>query len=342
LAPLVLVALVACTSPSGTPAQSAATRASVHPTREPSAAAIPSADPNTQLDERTIAKWSISGGPDLLTEAFGSIWLFAPDQEVLTVHRIDPEGNDVASVELPGIRCQQFGVSPEGVWACVGGALVRIDPTTNQVAERIEARLASTFARLAYGAGSLWALSTSAVEPDIVLRVDPTDGSTTSIPLGHVAGGMAFGGGALWVTSPAEDLLLRIDPVTESVERWVTGLEGASWVAPAAGALWVGLHGQPDAEVAAGDATLARVDPDTRSVIAEIATGGRTGGLSASADGIWVRAADPFLARIDPATNEVVDTIAAHKGTGDVAVAFGSVWASSYEFNSVWRIATSD
>ena len=65
----------------------------------------------------------------------------------------------------------------------------------------------------------------------------------------------------------------------------------------------------------------------------------RTTGVYASDDDVWVRSSEEFLTRSAPATNAVVEVIEAQKGGGDVTLAYDSLWASSYDFNSVWRIA---
>ena len=84
------------------------------------------------------------------------------------------------------------------------GSFASIRPRTRSWPRcRLDAPLGVS--RLAYGAGSLWAFSTSTVGPDTVVRIDPaTNAITSTIPLGHVAGTMAFGFDALWVTSPTE------------------------------------------------------------------------------------------------------------------------------------------
>lgn len=330
-------------APTGDPMPVAAPTVAAESLPAPSIPAEASPTPLDMLAARTAAKWSLEGAPDMPTEAFGSIWIIAPDQELGHVHRIDPTTDEiVASIAVPD-RCQSMGATPEGIWVCTVDGLTRIDPETNALADTIPARLATAFHRMPYGAGSLWAFGTTAFAPDVVLRVDPSTGTVMQIPLGHTAGSMAFGLDALWVTSPTDDLLLRIDPTTNEVETWVEGLDGAGTVSVAEHGVWVALHADPDASVELDAPAVARVDPGSRSVVASIAIGdgqhvGESGAITATDDAVWVRASEPFLARIDPATNEVVDRIDAGKGGGEVLIAFGSVWASSYEFNAIWRI----
>lgn len=338
---LLLLVVPACAvtqelpSPAATPGSASPPATADIATVAPSASQRAGADP---FDARVIATLTLEGGPDHPTEAFGSLWVLAVDGPlrndgtVPAVHRIDPATNKVvASVELPGRLCQGIGASPDAIWACGPDGLVRIDPHENAIVATVELPAALVVSRIAYGAGSVWAFATSGVAPDRVVRIDPaTNAVTTTIDLGHAAGTMAFGFDALWVTSPTDDQLLRIDAATNGVEEWAT-IESAGLVAVGESALWVSLFGEEGLRAEEGEPTIVRIDPQTGSVAASIATGGSldiSGGMVAADDGIWVRADDPFLVRIDPDTNEVVERLDAAKGWGDVTVAFGSVWAT--------------
>ena len=344
----------AAPTPAHTPSPAATT-----PVQTPSATSdVPAVAPSVSqpaardpLGGRLIATVPLGGGPDLPIEAFGSLWVLAVDGPLTNdgtepaVHRIDPETNEVvASVGLPGRVCQGIGASPEALWACGPDGLVRIDPVENVVVATVELPVASVVSRIAHGAGSVWAFATAGMGADSVVRVDPaTNKVTATIALGHAAGTMAFGFGALWVTSPVDDLLLRVDPATDEVEEWATGIEGAYQLAVGASALWVSLFGEAGLRADDDEPTIVRIDPRTGEVEASIATGGAleiSGGIAATDDGIWVRAGHPFLVRIDPATNEVVDRLDSGgiDSAGDVAVAFGSVWVTS-ELGDVLRLA---
>lgn len=354
---LACIALVsACSAEAGPP-----------PSRgdKPSDAATPSVDASTPsaaasltpseaalaentLERRTEALVPMLGGPDMPTEAFGSIWVVAVDGPLRddgtdpAVHRIDAETNEVvASVPLPGRVCQGIGASPEAVWVCGPDGVMRIDPATNEIVATIPMAAPLVVSRLAYGAGSLWAFGTAAIEADTVVRIDPTTNEIVStIPLGHNAATLAFGAGALWVSSAADDLLLRIDPETEMVAEWATGIEGAGWLAVSDELIWVTTYWDDRGSVDASEPSVVVVSPEDGAIVGDIVTGGHPGfvGVVADADGAWVRASSPFLVRVDAATLEVVDRIEAREGGGDVTVAFGSIWATA-EDGDLWRIS---
>jgi hypothetical protein len=305
----------------------------------PTAMTPPTSDPSATPGTLAVATVALGGGPDLPTEAFGSLWVLAVDGPLLNdgtepaVHRIDPTTNEViASIALPGRLCQGIGASPEAMWACGPDGLVRIDPATNGIVATVDLDAALVVSRLAYGAGSVWAFATASVGPDLVARVDPaTNEVTATIELGGTAATMAYGFDALWVTIPADDTLLRVDPATNEVEMWTTELETPGVLAIGEDAIWVSLLAEAGLQASADEATVAGIEPASGDVVAEIATGASLeieGGLAAAPGAIWIRDPDG-LVRIDPATNEIVDVIESVSGPGDVTVAFGSVWVTT-------------
>ncbi len=131
---------------------------------------------------------------------------------------------------------------------------------------------------------------------------------------------------------PADDVLLRIDPTTNAVEEWTTGIEGAGSVAVGGDAIWVSLIFEHGIQGHAEDTTIVRIDPLTGDVLQSFATGGALGDegeIAATADAVWVRAPEPWLVRIDPVTNEIVDRIDTRSGPGAVTFAFGSLWVTT-------------
>lgn len=307
------------------------------PSSTPEASAGP---PRVALDDRLEAEIGVIGA-DFPVAAYDAVWVVAADQPEPAIERIDPETNEVvATILVPGRRCNGAVAAFDAVWACSGEGLVRIDPATNEVVSVIPFPVTDAQTRLAAGAGSVWALAGTGSVPDSVVRIDPaTNTVSATIPLGHQGSALVFGFDALWVTSTPDDVLLRVDPTSNAVEVVAEGLEAAAWIAAGEGSVWVTLHGDLDVAPPDEGPTLVRIDPESLEVQAEIDAGPITaGGIFAGEGSVWLRSADQFLSRLDPATNEVVEIIEATKGGGDVIVAYGSVWATSYDFGDVWRI----
>jgi DNA-binding beta-propeller fold protein YncE len=337
------LALAAC---SGDPASPTSPATTSRPS-EGSSAASPSALPSASepagdsIDERADATLeNVTGEPDWPLGGFGSVWAVAPDQEEPAMLRIDPATNEiVASIPLPGQRCQGLTVSDDAVWACATTGAVRIDPETNAITGEVAFETGQVWGRLAFGSGSVWAIGVDDSVPNQLVRIDPAAMTASAIPLGHGAVSLAYGFDAVWVTASQDGLVLRIDPDSQEVTEHTSGLDRPMTIVAGPDSLWLTLFGSED--LAPGEPTVVRIDPSDGSAVTEIATGVASlgkGGLWATDDAVWVRAPDQFLTRIDPATNEVVETITGPPGTGDVTVAFGSVWITAGNALSVYRL----
>ena len=132
-------------------------------------------------------------------------------------------------------------------------------------------------------------------------------------------GGIAVGGGAVWVSNTLRHTVTRVDPETNAVAATipisdpVTDLfHGPTDVAFGHGTLWV-LDGAFRCSCA------HRIDPSTNRIVASIPLGvptfGRIAplGIVATSDAVWVAirdgteaAGDGSVIRIDPRTNEIV------------------------------------
>ena len=99
-----------CSAPSSTPTASVADPSGPASAAPRASAPLPSASQDP-LGARQVASVEIPGGPDMLTEAFGSLWVLSVDGPIMndgsvpSVYRIDPETNEViAAVEIAGRR----------------------------------------------------------------------------------------------------------------------------------------------------------------------------------------------------------------------------------------------
>ena len=150
---------------------------------------------------------------------------------------------------------------------------------------------------------------------------------------------MTFAYGALWVTSPTDGLLLRVDPASGEATTAAADLETPTVVTAGLDSLWVTLYGDHDATVEAGATTVVRLDPATLDVQGELAAGpmSTTGEVAVDETGVWVRNSTVFLTHYDPETYEPLEVIESSQGGGALLLAFDSVWATSYDFHNVWR-----
>ena len=228
-----------------------------------SSGASPSASAPTgdSIDDRAEAILeNVAGEPDWPLEGFGSIWALAPDQEEPAMLRLDPATNEiVASIPLPGQRCQGSTVTEDAIWACVTAGVVRIDPETNAITGEVPFETGQVWGRLAYGSGSVWAIGVEDGLPNQLIRIDPAAMTATAIPLGHGAVSLAYGFDAVWVTAPRTAWSCGSTPRPRKSPSTPPASSGRSRSWPGPDSLWVTLFGSED--LAPDEATVVRIDP---------------------------------------------------------------------------------
>ena len=98
--------------------------------------------------------------------------------------------------------------------------------------------------------------------------------------------------------------------------------------------------GNGDAWIRFADGSVARVNLETKAIVAMIPVGsGEFGSLAVGQDAVWVTTFDEDkLSRIDPATNTVVAEIAVGANPEGITVTPGAVWVSNHRGGSISRI----
>jgi DNA-binding SARP family transcriptional activator/ABC-type branched-subunit amino acid transport system substrate-binding protein len=153
-----------------------------------------------------------------------------------------------AGGRLPDTR--ELAATPDGVWAIAPSLqLVELDLRSGAVRRTVPDVFASA---LAYGAGRLWAVSGFHVIP-----IDPKTGrvgTAIRVPSLFYLGGVAVGGGSVWVTSPGEGVVWQIEVRVPHRITTVDLAYGASAVTFAQGDVWVANR---------YDGGIERIDPRT-------------------------------------------------------------------------------
>jgi streptogramin lyase len=165
------------------------------------------------------------------------------------------------------------------------------------------------------------------------------------IPIPANSGALAVGEGAVWATSDAMPVLMRIDPRTNTVVARVRiasknvceELPGSCGEAAAGdGALWLARLSDND---------VLRIDPRTNLPTVTIPVGPQPEGIATTPGAVWVvNKGGPTVSRIDPATNTVVATVRigpAEACCSDhiaLAAGAGAIWVSLPGADSVIRI----
>jgi DNA-binding beta-propeller fold protein YncE len=115
------------------------------------------------------------GGGDMVS-GFGSFWIYHPDGRLLRVDR--DSGAIAAELALaPDLYFPGIAVGDGAVWLAVmeSQEVIRVDPATNRVTERIPVSGAPD--HIAVHGGSLWLVLS---QDDAVIRIDPATGAETA------------------------------------------------------------------------------------------------------------------------------------------------------------------
>jgi ABC-type transport system substrate-binding protein/DNA-binding SARP family transcriptional activator len=239
---------------------------------------------------------------------------------------IDPGSGDITKQYTVGHDPSAIASGGGSVWLANArdGTVTRIEHGKGQVTT-IDVGGEPT--SLAFGRGSLWVTDG---EGHFVEQVDPaTNRVRNRFAVGNAPRGVAVTPDAVWVASPIEDRVDRIDLATGSTRTIpIAGRPDA--IAAGAGGVWVATE-------EAG--TVARIDPESGSVLGTVAVGNAPSALTIGDGSVWVaNRADGTLSRIDPANDSVRDTVRVGGSVVAVAAADGGIWVADGSDGVVARV----
>ncbi|MDP9301418.1 MAG: protein kinase, partial [Actinomycetota bacterium] len=185
--------------------------------------------------------------------AIGSIWLADADRD--RVLRYDPSSPSAEPVVIPVDDGQVADAAPgslslgsgaaAGIWVAneLGDSVIRINPETNEVADRIQVQAPTAVAADDSG---VWVTSEA---NDRVHHFDPVEGRALrtfehadGIPDGPTAIVIAPSG--VWIGSDLESAVARIDPETNAVDRLALGGITGGMTVDGNGDVWVAVRAQ--------------------------------------------------------------------------------------------------
>lgn len=233
----------------------------------------------------------------------GSVWVALYDMMNLQgpdkgkVARIDPATRQIVSRIVVGAKAERIAATDDAIWVVASSPgttpatyekfLVKIDPRTNAVADRIPAQGAGSFA---IGFGSLW---TS--EDRLVRRIDIKEKTETAkVRVEQYAGDIVFGNDAVWVFSGTAESgkVWRIDPSTNRLNGEVDVCASPSGIAFEPGAVWIACN---------VDGTVMRIDPETVKVAGRVSVGAIPSQVAIGEGSLWVLlSGSNSIARLGP------------------------------------------
>jgi streptogramin lyase len=314
---------------------------------QPATPTPPAAEPTATVQQPaspvgTIAATIRGSLNDVCEIAYGAGAIWVTGIHGQGVERIDPRSNLVVAY----IRLDHagFGVvaTDQAVWVVTGGtgiasALVRIDPSTNQIVSTLPVGEGDA---LAMDNNTLWVGSR---QQGTVMRVDPGSNKVVAtiqvfdaskLPGGpdvSVVSSVAAGNGQVWAADPVGRAVARIDPETNTVaERVPVGIMAGA-LSLLGNTLWVG---------SAADGKVARLDLSTKKVLASI-DAPLVRGILATDSAVWFGTVAPGVVwRVDPATNAVVGklTLEGDGGVYGLVAALGAIWVTDRPYDQVLKI----
>jgi hypothetical protein len=207
--------------------------------------------PETNLTAEVVGRVRLEGNPGSVAAANGSIWVTTYDYEdgQAAVVRIDATTNEVVATIPIDEVAYNLAIGAGAVWVPTGAqpsiALLKIDPTTNEVTGRI----AGVHGPVVVDATGVWAIEDGAEELDAaVVRIDPeTLQIEARVPVGESPFDMVAGADSIWLvafdSSGREDAktgdLLRIDSASGRVVARVDIESSGIWIAANDSGVWM-------------------------------------------------------------------------------------------------------
>ena len=228
-------------------------------------------------DDKATERFRIGKDPFDVAVGSGAVWV--PDHDGQRLFRFDLESHALRETRSFGVPAISVGLGFGSVWlALADGRLVRIAPRT---------------------------LHEEASMPDATTAIEGAEPK------------LAFHRSSVWISSPAESTVARVDPVRGTIER--QSLIGATGISAGAGAVWAADNDTSIWRFAGGRPQRIRVGMQPQDV-------------AATSDAVWVADyGDETLVRVDPKSRRVVARIelrhhpvAVAAGGGIVAVAVTS------------------
>jgi YVTN family beta-propeller protein len=173
-----------------------------------------------------------------------------------------------------------FAIGEGALWLSADKGVERRDPVDGSLVARIEDPF--PISRVVAGEGAVWALDDAGL-----VRIDPAGNKIVSRNrrfaflqgFGFVAGGMAAGAGAIWISDAQGDVVFQLDPASSRVTRTIRVGDDPLGITVHAGFVWVANH---------NDGTVSRIDAKRGKVVATIKVGPNPSEIAAGEGGVWV------------------------------------------------------
>jgi hypothetical protein len=226
------------------------------------------------------------------------------------------------TIKLPGAP-SDLAYGDGSVWVtsegpvALGGSLLRLDPATSRVIDRIRLPGVTDYSQVAVGAGAVWVSDSGKSN---VYRVDPrTDRVVATVHLGGSPVNIAAGAGDVWVDDDSSGRLDKINPATDRLVARIKLPDSVGPVAVAGGAVWIidTLDDQGQ--------SLLRINPASDEITERVPLYGNATSVKAIAGSgpyLWLGDRRFLVTQINASSGAKVATLVAG---GDLIGAYGVV-----------------
>ena len=192
--------------------------------------------------------------PGLIALSAQAVWVIGRDGSLSRVDR-----RTGATTSRRQLDVAYVAAGDGQVWAATGSHLLRLDPATGAVLDRIRVPWAS-MSGLAVGAGAVWLTDQYA---GVVWRIDPGPRPVQrTIPVEFGVDSLAASADAVWAADSVTGNLSRIDPASNRVRATIALGATPRSVALGDGRVWVAVaRGEPAAAAAGAKAGIAGCGP---------------------------------------------------------------------------------
>lgn len=251
------------------------------------------------------------------------------------ITRLDGRTGDVlATIAIPGPTCLAPDIGYGSLWFGVCGTpeVVRIDPRSGKVLATIKVAMVTDLQEESSVAAGAGGVWLLA-QPDLLVQIDPRTNTVARVVKAPAgASAIRASNDALWVSVHANSTLLKIDPRTLRTLVTIPVGTGPQFLALGIGAVWT---------LDQDGGTVTRVDLATAKAVTavQVDIGAVDGGDIAVGGGfVWARVTDGLVAKIDPRTNTVVAAYGPGAGSGSVAADGSAAWITAHDSDTVFRL----
>jgi streptogramin lyase len=286
--------------------------------------------------------FDVMGHPQLVTAGAGAVWVLNPPSPeaagVLAnqgaLLRIDPDTGGRPVMRFSGLGDGSLAVGEGAVWITepADASLTRYALGSGRVSVRRPFGAGRRPVLMAVGEGFVW-VTLEGPHPALA-KLDPhTMKVVKAVPLAS-AGGIAVGGGRVWVGDPKHGLVSALNPASGRIAGASARVGvGAAGLAVGEGSLWV-LNWDRD--------LLTRVDLGPgRQVSAAVPAGSDAFELAVGAGAVWVTNRTPgTVTRIDARSGRPSGPpIRVGDSPKGIAVLAGSAWVANSGSGSMTRLS---